>query len=99
MRGNGVILQHGAEFIANLLVDHGDDLWMGNHVRPSPASKAIAKPFLTSCRSDRSRPFKPIDVRGARAKKVEKVQTFTLTRFSDNTRQSHTFGNAIRANT
>jgi len=48
MRGNSVILQHGAEFIADLLIDQRDDLGMGNHLRPSPAHKAIAMHFLTA---------------------------------------------------
>ena len=38
-------MQHGAEFVADLLVDQGDDLGMGNHLGPSVARKAIAMPF------------------------------------------------------
>ena len=64
-------------------------------------ASADPKGSKRNSRSDRSRPFKPVDVRGAGAKKVEKVQTFTLTSFSDAQQHkviTHTFGSAIRAN-
>src|SRR6516164_2493217 len=35
MSTNGVILQHGAELIAYLLVDRGDNLFIGNHIKKS----------------------------------------------------------------
>jgi hypothetical protein len=41
-------LQHGAEFVTDLLVDQGDNLGVRNHVKASSGREGIAIDFLTS---------------------------------------------------
>ena len=46
MRCDGVILQHGAEFVADLLVDQGDNLGVRNHLKASSEREGIASASL-----------------------------------------------------
>jgi hypothetical protein len=50
MRSNRVILQHGAKFVADLLVNQGNNLWMGDHTKNLFAPRPIAIDFLATGR-------------------------------------------------
>src|ERR1700749_2067637 len=56
MRSNRVILQHGAEFITDLLVNQGNNLWMGDHAKNLFPPRPIAIDFLATGRHVAMRP-------------------------------------------
>src|ERR1700756_1045301 len=52
MRSNRVILQHGAEFVTDLLVNQGNNLWMGDHTKTSSPRDRLQLFFhLVNCPS------------------------------------------------